>query len=174
MASNEGLPQLQMRLPSLAALPALVVPGGYALRQATPGDLVALLHCLSAAFPEIEWSEERVRTTLFDDTSVKAVFVVEAPDQTLVATASARLDPTNHPQAGYVHWVGVDPANVGHGLGKLVSLAVLHEFARRGFSQSVLETDDFRLPAIRLYKKLGFAPECTHPSHEARWAALRE
>ncbi len=175
-----------MRLNSLSDLPALppsLAGGGgelasrgrsdgYTLRVATPGDLAALARLLSVAFPEIEWAEELTRERLFDDPTVKKTFVVEAPDQALIATASARLDPINHPDAGYLHWVGADPAHTGRGLGKLVSLAVLHEFLTMGFSQSVLETDDFRLPAISLYRKLGFVPELSHPSHEARWAAI--
>jgi mycothiol synthase len=170
-SNNEALPQLLMRLTSLADLPGLTAPEGYTLREATPADLPALSRCLAAAFPEIEWSEETTRQRLFDDISVTRVFMIEAPDGAAAATASARLA-KNHPDAGYVHWVGADPAHAGRGLGRLVTLAVLHEFVRQGFTQSVLETDDFRLPAIRLYQKMGFVPEFTHPSFEGRWAAI--
>jgi mycothiol synthase len=170
--ANESQPSLRMRLASLAELPAPSVPSGLALRTATPDDLPALARLLSAAFPEVEWTEERTRERLFDDATVQKIFVVEAPDQALIATASARLDEKTHSGAGYLHWVGANPAHTGRGLGKLVTLAVLHEFIAMGFSQSVLETEDFRLPAIRLYKKLGFVPELAHPSHETRWAAI--
>jgi len=53
-------------------------------------------------------------------------------------------------------------------------MAVLHEFVRQGFTQSVLETDDFRLPAIALYEKLGYVAEFTHPSFEERWAVINK
>lgn len=172
--SGEALPQLLMRLSSLSDLPEPVVPEGYTLREATLDDLPGLSRCLAAAFPEMEWSEEKTQRRIFGDPNVSKVFVVDAPDGTAVATACNRSDPKNFPGAGYVHWVGTDPAHGGRGLGRLVTMAVLHEFVRQGFTQSVLETDDFRLPAIALYEKLGYVAELTHPSFAERWAAINK
>jgi mycothiol synthase len=53
-----------------------------------------------------------------------------------------------------------------------VSLAALHEFVRLSCADAVLETDDFRVPAIKVYLSLGFRPEYRHATHEPRWAAL--
>jgi tRNA-Thr(GGU) m(6)t(6)A37 methyltransferase TsaA len=36
----------------------------------------------------------------------------------------------------------------------------------------MLDTDDFRLSAIRAYLDLGFQPEQRHPSHPERWAVI--
>ena len=40
----------------------------------------------------------------------------------------------------------------------------------------MLQTDDFRLPAIRMYLKLGFTPvyEVEGEDHRARWSAVFE
>jgi mycothiol synthase len=160
-----------MRRAALEPLPPIELPDGYVLRPAGPDDLPALSRCLAAAFPEIDWSEEKTRQRLFDDASVKRVFAVLADDGTIAATASARRE-GRFPEAGYLHWVGTDPAHAGRGLGRLATLAVLREFVRIGLTQAVLETDDFRLPAIHVYRKLGFIPELSQESHAARWAAL--
>jgi mycothiol synthase len=65
----------------------------------------------------------------------------------------------------------------GRGLGRLVTLAVLHHLRERGFRMADLSTDDFRLAAIKSYLGLGFVPVyLTDPDriddHEARWSAI--
>src|SRR5439155_6520664 len=123
---------------------------------------------LTAAFRE-EWDMDRVRRTLLDDESVAAVYVIEQEDARLVATASSRLVPQQYPGSGYLHWVGADPSVSGQGLGYQVTLAVLHDFAGRDLTDSVLETDDWRLPAIATYLKCGYLPEPREPVDDDRW-----
>jgi mycothiol synthase len=65
----------------------------------------------------------------------------------------------------------------GLGLGRLVTLAVLHHLQRRGFRSADLSTDDFRLAAIKMYLGLGFVPQYLtdadrQDDHEARWSAV--
>lgn len=69
--------------------------------------------------------------------------------------------------------VCVRPEHRGHRLGYWLTLATLHYFRDHGFQQAILDTDDFRLPAIREYLDLGFEPEYTHPSHTERWERIR-
>jgi mycothiol synthase len=38
--------------------------------------------------------------------------------------------------------------------------------------QAVLETDDFRLPAVRTYLRLGFVPEPRTPGDARRWSKV--
>ena len=44
----------------------------------------------------------------------------------------------------------------------------------RGYPAAVLETDDFRIPAIRSYMKLGFVPvyDVRGEDHRARWSKV--
>ena len=166
--------QLHLRRPTLDDLPRLEIPAGFTLREASIEDLPALVTLFAAAFPELDdWPANNVRSALFEDLTVKKTLVLLDEERaTLAATASARLLPEKYPDAGYLHWVAADPIYRGRGLGRLVSLAVLHEFVRLGCMASVLDTDDFRLPAIKTYLALGFLPEIADPSHEARWAEL--
>ena len=163
-----------MRRPTLENLPPLDVPDGFSLRDASIADLSALAALLAAAFPELDWPENHARSQLFEDLTVKKTLViVETATGKLAATASARLLPGKYPNAGYIHWVGGIPEFRGRGLGRLVSLATLHEFVTMGCAAAVLDTDDFRIPAIKTYLALGFAPELANPSHASRWAALK-
>ncbi len=178
-----SLPQLRMRRRDLEELPPNPHPplppaGGHPqevgprfVRLASEEDVPALARVLTLAFGE-EWSETRVRRELLDHPEVPATFVAIVDDE-IAATASYQLS-GEFPQAGWVHWVGADPAHAGKGLGKAVVVAVLHAAREDGKSGAGLTTDDPRLPAIRTYLKLGFEPDPWHESHPARWAAVFE
>jgi GNAT superfamily N-acetyltransferase/catechol 2,3-dioxygenase-like lactoylglutathione lyase family enzyme len=175
--SNDS--NLRMRLRSLADLPMLPEPpNGFTLRrivrkEMTESDIADLTGVLAAAFPEMVWTPRKVREALVTDATVEETFVLEdAESGAIAATATARFLPERFPNTGYLHWVGAYAHYKGKGFGRYVSLAVLHAFRERGYTDAVLETQDFRLPAIHTYRKLGFAPEYNDDTHEARWNAL--
>lgn len=160
-----------MRRDLAAPLPELRAPEGYTLREATLTDDVALASLLSESFGD-EWDAPRVRQVLLEHPEVPRTFVVER-DGDLAATASYQLIPGEWPEAGWVHFVGGAARHAGLGLGGLVTLRVMHEARAAGKREAVLTTDDWRLPAIRTYLKLGFEPNCWHESHAERWEAVR-
>jgi len=163
--------QLFMRRPWLDDLPEPpALPPGYIVRAYEPDDLSALATLLTRAFGD-SWGEEQVRRRLVEAPDVEQIYVIAHQDR-LVATASARMLPDVYPGSGYVHWVGADPVYQGKGLGALVSIRVLQHFRDAGLRDAVLETDDFRLPALRMYLRLGFVPEYRAPDHQRRWAHL--
>ncbi len=161
------MPQLRMRM-ELGDLPKTVtIPEGYALRRAAPEDASGIARVLTTAFKE-PWSAEKVREVLLDHPEVPETFVI-ARQERIVAVANYQVMPVEFPNAGWLHYVAVDPDEGGRGLGYIVCLAVLEESARRSNREVYLTTDDFRVPAIRTYLKLGFKPDCWHPSHPERW-----
>jgi mycothiol synthase len=165
---------LVMRRSRLDALPALMEPPvGFVLRLAHDDDREPLAAVLAAAFPEMAWDATRVDSEFLDDPNVPATFVVEYDGQ-VVATASALFEADSAPATGVVHWVAVHPAQAGKRLGYIISLAVLHEFARRGCRDALLRTDDHRLAAIRTYLNLGFLPDHEDPTHLERWVRVNE
>ncbi len=172
-ASAPRQSSLLMRRPNLDGLPRLTPPSGYVLRVAedTNADVKAVGTVLGGAFPDMNWSPAKTRERLWDDATVKTVFLITDQDGQPVATASARLA-DEHPGSGYVHWVGANPTHLGKGLGYAATLATLHEFRRQGLASAVLETDDFRIPALRVYGRLGFRPGGRDDSHPPRWAAI--
>jgi len=60
-------------------------------------------------------------------------------------------------------------------LGGRVSRAGLRRLAadvERGCREAILDTDDYRLPAIRTYLRLGFVPDNLEADHAARWRTI--
>jgi mycothiol synthase len=168
----DDLPQLVMERPTLAALPALVAPDGCALRSFAAGDEAVWVAIINEAFGfdhPAAWFHERLGDGHFRPERVWFVCVGDEP----VATASAWLDPRRwDADTGVLHMVGARTAQRGRGLGRLACLAALWQMAAEGRTRARLLTDDFRLPAIRTYRSLGFAPLHTHESHAERWARV--
>lgn len=166
--------QLLMRRPHLHTIPEPPpLPDSYTLRSYTgEADLKPLASTLSLSF-NTDWSEERVRWRLTEAPDVKAVYVVAWHD-TPVATASSRYLPERFPDTGYVHWVGTHPDHQGKGLASALMARLLADFQERGYREAVLETDDFRIPAIRTYLKFGFLPvyDVDGEDHRDRWSEV--
>jgi len=67
----------------------------------------------------------------------------------------------------------VTPGHQGKGLGHVLVLHVLDYFRKKGFREAILDTDDFRLPAIKTYLKLGFDPVHIGENHRRRWEIVK-
>ena len=161
-----------MRRRHLNDLPSLPeLPSGLILREYRDGDLDYLAEVLREAFQDEKWTTEETRLRLIDAPEVKKTFVIEDSGRA-VATTSARIDPERFPESGYVHWVAVKPEFQGRNLGYILTLAALHAFVAMGCKDAVLETDDHRLAAIKIYKSLGFEPEHHNDIHIDRWAKV--
>lgn len=169
--SRHDRPQLVMRLATLENLAPPALPPGYTLRPYQESDRDALARTLKNSFPDADWNPETVGIWLLNDPTVTKVFVVIFEGE-VVATASSRYLPDRYPGAGYLHWVGADPAHQGKKLGMIASYAALEEFRRDGYMQAVLQTDDQRKSAIAIYLRMGFVPEALHESHAERWKAV--
>ena len=165
--------QLVMLRPQLDELPAIPpLPSGYTLRTFADGDMPSLIATLAESFREY-WDEARVARELTAAPDVQTVYVVAHGDR-VIGTASSRFVPARYPEAGYIHWVGVASEHVRRGIASALLVRVLHEFVERGYPAAVLETDDFRIPAIRSYMKLGFVPvyDVRGEDHRARWSKV--
>ena len=162
--------QLVMRLPTLDSIPSLPVPEGYEVRAFLKGEEASLAQCMSLADGP-GWDEERARREITEARFVRKTIVVIHEGE-IVATTSAAHHETRFPGVGYIHWVAASPDHQGKKLGSICLIECLKEFKRLGFSESVLETDAFRLPAIRSYLRLGYVPDLTHPPDMQIWAEL--
>jgi len=167
---------VRMDLESLDNLPPIELPDGYELTTAAEWDVPNVedrwLALLAAAFPEVkDWSPElwRARFTeqpQFDPAGV--YFVTHASE--CVATAFAWLDDPDERVCGRVHWVASHPDHRGKQLGRTATLAVLHHHRRHGLTRAFLATQLYRIPAIRVYLKLGFHPTPADDEERERWA----
>jgi mycothiol synthase len=162
-------PQLVMYRPNLAELPAVQLPEGYSCRTYQPGDEAAWE---SIIFQSFQWKSD-FRKQMEEDEyyNLGKIFFICYGD-TPIATASAWHRPAWGRHVGYLHMVGVIPGHGGKGLGLQVSLAALHHMANTGKEASILETDDFRIPAIKTYLRLGYKPLLIHENQAERWKDL--
>ncbi len=168
------LTQLFMRCLSLDDLPAIPgLPDGYAIRSLLAGDEQALADMLAAAFPEHAWDLAAVQKDLLGPADVEKTYVAVHHGM-VVGTATARYVPDWYPHSQYVHWVGVHPHHRGKDLGKWLTVRVMEHGREAGRRDAVLETDDFRIPAIKVYLSLSFVPECRSEGDAARWAMVAD
>jgi mycothiol synthase len=165
---------VRMRRPHLEDLPDVpVLPKGYQLCQFVEQDQASDLgRLLTLAFDET-WDEDRAKKELIQAPDVHAVYVVTHQDQ-IVSTASSQIRAAHSATSGYVHWVGTHPDYRGKRLAYALVVRVLQDFAERGYQDAYLETQPFRLPAIKTYLKLGFIPvyEVEGSNHQAIWSAV--
>lgn len=165
---------LFMTRPGPLPTQAPTVPG-FELRVAVPGDRVRLAHLLAEAFADATWTPERVDSELLANDEVPRTWLVVSeadPDGPVLATASELLTPAKYGDAGCVHWVASGLAARGQGLGPLVTTATLAGFAERGCPSAVLNTDDGRPAAVRVYLQLGFVPTARTEEDLRAWSAL--
>lgn len=176
-------PPLVMELSSFAHLPATVMPLGYRIRPYRAGDALEWCRLINdtlggpydeRGFLEYQLLERGIAewpaaTAEFEP---DGLYFAEREGRA-VGTACAiwRVDLSE--DRGYVHMVVVEQAHRGRGLGRALLLTTLHHLRSCGFRRASLQTDDHRLPAIRLYLSLGFGPQFTDESHPARWDDVR-
>lgn len=164
--------QLHMMRSNLDDLPDLVVPEGYALRTYQPGDEAAWCAIMDTGIGS-GWTVEECRAQLTgqDLFLPEGCFFITWNDEPV---ASACVWPTAlyGPTSAQVHMVCAKPSHRGKGLGYLVTLALLHYMRDHEYASTYLGTDDFRIPAINAYLKLGFEPSYLDDSHRARWAEI--
>lgn len=167
---SDKQPQLIMYRDTLEDLPANSLPDGYSLSHYSGDeDASAWNRIIAESFQwQVDFHEFMEKDNAYKPERVWFIRHGENP----VATASSWFRPQWGDNAGYLHMVGLLPGYAGKSLGLQVSLAALHQMKKEGRQSVFLETDDFRLPAIKTYLRLGFAPRFTHESHSERWNAI--
>lgn len=145
------------------------VPRGYSLRQYEERDRASYWRLFTAVF-DTYCRLDDLRTAALP----RAFHVVEHSESgDVVASAvAAEYLREGHPDPGSLQWVMADSAHLGKGLGKAVVAATTADLAKARYSRVYLSTDDWRLPAISLYLKLGWKPLLFQPDMEDRWKAI--
>lgn len=168
-AADRKIPQLVMQRPDWEGLEDVVLPAGCRLAHYEPGMEEAWERIISESFDVARgpgYFENAMRKDYaFRPERVLFVLDKDAP----VATSSAWYKPEFGPTAGYLHMVGVLPEAGGKRLGYWVSLACLHQMRAEGRTHAVLQTDDFRLAAVKTYLRMGFIPRLIHENQRQRW-----
>ena len=165
---------LIMTWPAGRRVPDIAIPNGYKLRQydtADEGDYIALAE--KAGFRG--WSGDTVGKHC-ESIIPRGFFVIEHEDsRRVVASAQAGHHPApGLPHAGEVGWVIGDPEHRGRGLGRVVTAAVLRRFLEAGYENIYLRTDDWRLPAMKIYLDLGLEPRLGDDGMADRWEKVKQ
>lgn len=161
-----------MHHPDLSRLSEVHLPAEFGIRLASLADLEEIAEVLQSAFPEMVWTNEKVLADPLNNPNVRATFVVTEGSR-IVGTVSGCDREFEGVPCGYVHWVGVHQSAQGRRLGYWSNLFILHEFVKWGYRSAMLDTDDFRLPALKTYLNLGFEPVIVAPDHVQRWEAIK-
>ncbi|HEX6148856.1 mycothiol synthase [Nocardioides sp.] len=175
LAARHGFEKVRelwvMRRPAAEPVGEVSVPEGVVIRSYRVGDQSELLRVNAAAFadhPEQgSMSEsdlaERMGEPWFD------------ADGLLVAIDDGRMlgfhwTKQHSPALGEVYVVGIDPNAQGLGLGRALTRAGLSHLAGRGVSEVELYVESDNLPAIGLYRGLGFTHHArdTHVMYRRR------
>ena len=167
-------PQLRMRLHRFDSLATVELPPGYGMTTLREAGVDAWIAALNATGQLGDWDADRAGDWLAGERHaiLEGTFIVTFDGRP--AATCCTIPPTSTERRAELGWLSVAPEHQGRGLGYQVCLAVLHFARRMGYDEIYLNTDDWRLPAVKTYLDLGFEPEIIHESHLRRWAAVYE
>jgi mycothiol synthase len=156
----------KMRLATAASdLPELSLPDGVSLRSFVPGqDEETWLAVNRAAFahhPEQgNMSRADLDARMAEDWFDPAGFLL-AEDRSgrILGFHWTKIHPRHgeHPAIGEVYVVGVAPEAQGTGLGKALTVAGIRHLQDQGLHAVMLYVDGDNIPAVALYRRLGFS-----------------
>lgn len=176
MADGKPEKQLQMVWPKhlVHSPPDVNPPSGYELRTYKSGDEPGFFKVMALAGFQ-GWDAEALQPWLARILPNGWFLIAHQATGEIVATAMTTHNPSAlHPFGGELGWVAADPAHAGQGLGLTVCAAVTARFIAAGYRNIYLRTDDFRLPAIKTYLKLGYLPFLFAPGMPERWQTVCE
>lgn len=166
--------QLQMTWPAERAGESLQwsVPEGYLLRNFRDGDEEPYVNLMNlAGFSE--WNKDNLNAVIEGARPNEIFFIEHVETSEIVATTMGWQKPSKYFSSGVeLGWVACSPDHRGKGLGSIVCAAVTNGFLVCGYHQIYLQTDDFRLPAIKTYLKLGYIPVYHLPDMQQRWKTV--
>ena len=167
--------QLKMARHGLENLPTLQCPDGYHIRTYRQGDETHWAQIMDRAFVDQERTAQDTYVNVinqpnFDPDGFCFVIHKDVP----IGTACAWKESLRGKPIGYIDMLAVLPEHTGHKLGKWLTVFLLHYFKAQCVASVMLDTDDFRLPAIKNYLNLGFVPVYAGENHLRRWRSIFE
>ncbi|MDO4487610.1 MAG: GNAT family N-acetyltransferase [Eubacteriales bacterium] len=148
------------------------VPKGYEIRECRDGNSEDALGWIKACetLNEGLWAEEKFVSDMINDPdcTAKNIFLIcRNSDGAIAGTATAKDGETPA-----LHMVGMNKEFMGKGLAFPVSAAAVNRMIENGDHRIQLRTDEFRIPAIKCYLKMGFRPWYYQDDMQERWRGV--
>ena len=121
-----------------------------------------------------EWTSEKFYKSMLDlpGLSPEGIFYVLNDNGEAVATAAGVCDHGGDIGTGQLHMVAVHISCRGMGLGAPISAKAANYLHASGMKKIMLTTDDFRLPAVKVYLNQGYIPVLYDESMLERWKEM--
>lgn len=151
-----------------------ILPEGYTLCSLeTEEDMLGWIQACDEGLGTGSWTIEDFYQNMLTQPGIEReqIFLVKNPQGKVVATATAWK--RNHDQ-GCLHMVSALPESRGLGLSYLLCQKVLDFFLNQGIDDIMLDSDDFRLAALKVYLMLGFIPVLNDYDMADRWKKIFE
>ncbi len=166
MSWTLGEQSVFLHRPGLKGIHRRALPAGYEELRATDELTPRWVELLDSVFGGFSAADPPlVRSPRWRSDRVKLV----AKGGVLVAVCVGWDEPSLWPRSGQVFFTAVAEEHRCRGLGAFVVAQLLMEFDHEGLADAVVDTEVYRLPAIRLYMKLGFEPLITELAQDERW-----
>lgn len=143
------------------------LPEGFSIRPYHDGDWKGWVEACAEGLNTGSWSEQDFHDKMLAMEGLEPegiIFVVDSNGR-IAGTATGWMKPEH----GYVHMVGMHTDYRGKGLAKALNAAAVHYLLEKGCSEIYLDTDDFRVPAIKVYLALDFLPVLYEEDMVGRW-----
>jgi mycothiol synthase len=149
-----------------------VPPKGYQLRHYQDGDENRFFKIMALSGWE-GWNQNTLDPWLAKIIPNSWFMLIHKKSKNIVCTAMGLHNYKGiYPFWGELGWLASDPDHSGKGLGLVVSAAVTGRLMEAGYRNIQLFTEDFRLPAIKTYLKLGYVPSIIENSQMERWKRI--
>jgi len=148
----------------------LCLPEGFYMRSYKKGDELGWCRCMINGDLGVEEIKEEVFVEkMLNDKSVNPdnIFFLISPVNEIAGSITYQY--TDDKTIGFVHMVGIDLRYRGKKLALPMHLYAIKKILDDGVKQIFLTTDDWRLPAIKVYLNVGFVPVLYKPDMEVRW-----
>lgn len=167
--------QLRMKCTNLVEVP-VKLREGYTIIDSLSNEYT--IDDLSQAWGKIceelngKYDEDRYKTMMLADQRIPegAIYFVRDDAGELIST-SAMIVPNGSEEA-ILHMVGTRSDAKGKGAGAAVSAYCVNDAIKRNIHKMWLKTDDFRIPAIKIYYRLGFLPWLFEEEMRERWITI--
>jgi mycothiol synthase len=160
----------------LTVPPGVRLPEGYALRTYEHGDEAkwrSIQNSAEPILPGVDLDEllKRYLSLLLPN---GLFFAIHLASGEAVATAGALHNTRDgmFPFGGELGWVATIPAHQSKGLGSAVSAAATRRLIGAGYESIRVGTQDHRLPAIKVYLRLGYLPYLYAADMAERWRQI--